>query len=73
MTQSPVAYVVCLTWALNTFSQSQSKRAAAIALINSTALLGNMGASLVYSDLVLYAATDAVAGTSGRPVGDLHT
>ncbi|KAG2366175.1 hypothetical protein BDR07DRAFT_1470185 [Suillus spraguei] len=35
MTQSSVAYVIFLTWVLNTFSQSRSKRAAAIALINS--------------------------------------
>ncbi|KIK49027.1 hypothetical protein CY34DRAFT_797410 [Suillus luteus UH-Slu-Lm8-n1] len=40
MTQSPVAYVVSLTWVMNTFSQSQSKRAAAIALINSMASSG---------------------------------
>ncbi|KAG2147852.1 MFS general substrate transporter [Suillus bovinus] len=40
MTQSPVSYVVALTWAMNTFSQSQSKRAAAIALINSMASAG---------------------------------
>ncbi|KAG2042426.1 MFS general substrate transporter [Suillus americanus] len=37
MAQSPVAYVVSLTWAMNTFSQSQSKRAAAIALLNTMA------------------------------------
>ncbi|KAG2110520.1 MFS general substrate transporter [Suillus discolor] len=40
MTQGPVAYVVALTWIMNTFSQSQSKRAAAIALINSMASSG---------------------------------
>ncbi|KAG1820235.1 MFS general substrate transporter [Suillus subaureus] len=45
MTQSSVAYVIFLTWALNTFSQSRSKRAAAIALINSMATFGNIGAS----------------------------
>lgn len=44
MTQSPVAYVIFLTWILNTFSQSRSKRAAAIGLINSMATLGNVGA-----------------------------
>jgi predicted MFS family arabinose efflux permease len=45
MTQSPVAYVVCLTWVMNTFSQSPSKRAAAIALINSMASAGAIGSS----------------------------
>jgi hypothetical protein len=44
MTQSSVAYVIFLTWVLNTFSQSQSKRAAAIALINSMATFGNIAA-----------------------------
>ncbi|KAG2369850.1 MFS general substrate transporter [Suillus spraguei] len=43
MTQSTVAYVIFLTWAMNTFSQSRSKRAAAIALINSMATLGGIG------------------------------
>ncbi|KAG1845711.1 sugar transporter [Suillus subalutaceus] len=45
MTQGPVAYVVCLTWVMNTFSQSQSKRAAAIALINSMASAGVISSS----------------------------
>ncbi|KAG2754714.1 MFS general substrate transporter [Suillus brevipes Sb2] len=45
MTQSSVAYVIFLTWVLNTFSQSRSKRAAAIALINTMATFGNIGAS----------------------------
>jgi MFS family permease len=40
MAQSSVAYVVSLTWVTNTFSQSQSKRAAAIALINTIATTG---------------------------------
>ncbi|KAG1779745.1 MFS general substrate transporter [Suillus placidus] len=44
MTQSSVAYVIFLTWVLNTFSQSRSKRAAAVALINSMATFGNIGA-----------------------------
>ncbi|KAG0705848.1 hypothetical protein DFH29DRAFT_905146, partial [Suillus ampliporus] len=43
MTQASVAYVVFVTWVLNTFSQSQLKRAAAIALINSMATCGNIG------------------------------
>ncbi|KAG2147848.1 MFS general substrate transporter [Suillus bovinus] len=42
---SPVAYAVSLTWAMNTFSQSQSKRAAAIALINSIASAGSITSS----------------------------
>ncbi|KAG1898616.1 MFS general substrate transporter [Suillus fuscotomentosus] len=41
MAQSPIAYAVALTWVMNTFSQSQSKRAAAIALINTMASVGN--------------------------------
>ncbi|KAG1877946.1 major facilitator superfamily domain-containing protein, partial [Suillus subalutaceus] len=44
MTQAPVAFVIFVTWVLNTFSQSQSKRAAAIALINSMGICGNIGA-----------------------------
>jgi hypothetical protein len=73
MTQSPVAYVVSLTWVMNTFSQSQSKRAAAIALINSMASSGVIVSSSVYSDLVPDTATDAMTGTFGHPVGGLHT
>lgn len=45
MTQTPVAYVVTLTWVMNTFSQSQSKRAAAIALINTMASAGMISSS----------------------------
>ncbi|KAG0709582.1 MFS general substrate transporter [Suillus ampliporus] len=45
MTQASVAAVVFLTWMLNTFSQSRSKRAAAIALINSMGTFGNIGGS----------------------------
>ncbi|KAG2110521.1 MFS general substrate transporter [Suillus discolor] len=40
MTQSPVAYAVALTWVMNTFSQSQSKRAAAVALVSTMASTG---------------------------------
>ncbi|KAG1726535.1 MFS general substrate transporter [Suillus paluster] len=43
MTQATVASVVLLTWVMNTFSQSQSKRAAAIALINSMSAFGYIG------------------------------
>ncbi|KAG2065552.1 MFS general substrate transporter [Suillus decipiens] len=42
MSQNTVAYVVCLTWVMNTFSQSQSKRATAIALISTMATSGLM-------------------------------
>ena len=73
MAQTMVAFVIFLTWVMNTFSQSRSKRAVAIALIISMGTLGNFGSSSVHSALLPYAATDAVAGTSGRPVGDLHT
>ncbi|KAG1877319.1 MFS general substrate transporter [Suillus subluteus] len=45
MAQSPVAYVVCLTWVMNTFSQSQSKRAAAIALVNTMAVASHISSS----------------------------
>ncbi|KAG1755748.1 MFS general substrate transporter [Suillus lakei] len=45
MTQSSVAYIIFLTWVLNTFSKSRSKRAAAIALINSMATFGNISGS----------------------------
>ncbi|KAG1754614.1 hypothetical protein EDB19DRAFT_1902744 [Suillus lakei] len=72
MTQSLAALAVYVTWVMNTFSQSQSKRAVAIALVNSMATIGNIGGSSVHIDLVLYAVTDTVAGASGRPVGDLH-
>ncbi|KAG2065568.1 MFS general substrate transporter [Suillus decipiens] len=41
MTQGSVAYVIALTWIMNMFSRAQSKRAAAIALINS---MGSAGA-----------------------------
>ncbi|KAG1776637.1 MFS general substrate transporter [Suillus placidus] len=40
MAQSPIAYVIAFTWVMNTFSQSQSKRAAAIALINAMSSTG---------------------------------
>ncbi|KAG2358965.1 MFS general substrate transporter [Suillus spraguei] len=45
MTQGPVAYVIALTWIMNTFSQAHSKRAAAIALINSIGTAGAIGSS----------------------------
>ncbi|KAG1845706.1 MFS general substrate transporter [Suillus subalutaceus] len=45
MAQSPVAYVVSLTWVMNTFSQSQSKRAAAIALVNTMAVASHISSS----------------------------
>ncbi|KAG2049772.1 MFS general substrate transporter [Suillus hirtellus] len=45
MAQSSIAYAVALTWVMNTFSQSQSKRAAAIALINTMASVGNATSS----------------------------
>ncbi|KAG1733005.1 MFS general substrate transporter [Suillus paluster] len=45
MTQAQVAFVISLTWAMNTLSQSQSKRAAAVALINSMGSIGNIGSS----------------------------
>ena len=72
MTQASVAFVIFLTWVLNTFSQSQSKRAAAVALIISTATFGNAGSSSVRDKLTFYTVTDAAAVIFGRPVGDLH-
>ncbi|KAG1845722.1 MFS general substrate transporter [Suillus subalutaceus] len=45
MAQAPVAHIVSLTWVMNTFSQSRSKRAAAIALINAMSSLGYIGSS----------------------------
>ncbi|KAG2147869.1 MFS general substrate transporter [Suillus bovinus] len=45
MAQAPVAHVVSLTWVMNTFSQSRSKCAAAIALINAMSSLGYMSSS----------------------------
>ncbi|KAG2352673.1 MFS general substrate transporter [Suillus spraguei] len=45
MAQAPVAHIVSLTWVMNTFSQSQSKRAVAIALINAMSSLGYIGSS----------------------------
>jgi hypothetical protein len=54
MAQSPVAFIVTLTWVVNTFSQSQSKRAAAIALVNTMSSTGLISSSSVHSNLVLY-------------------
>ncbi|KAG1817158.1 MFS general substrate transporter [Suillus subaureus] len=45
MAQAPVAHIVSLTWVMNTFSRSQSKRAAAIALVNAMSSLGYIGSS----------------------------
>ncbi|KAG1743063.1 MFS general substrate transporter [Suillus lakei] len=45
MAQCPAAYVVALTWVMNTFSQSQPKRAAAIALINTVSSAGLISSS----------------------------
>jgi len=45
MAQSPVAYGVSLTWVMNTFSQSQSKRAAAVALVSTMASTGLVSSS----------------------------
>ncbi|KAG2122685.1 MFS general substrate transporter [Suillus cothurnatus] len=48
MTQSSAALVVSLTWIMNTFSQSQSKRAAAIALINTMATAGLISSPYIW-------------------------
>ncbi|KAG2122686.1 major facilitator superfamily domain-containing protein [Suillus cothurnatus] len=48
MTQSPAAFVVCLAWITNIFSQSQSKRAAAIALINTISSTGFISSSYIW-------------------------
>jgi MFS family permease len=48
MTQSPVAFIVSLTWVMNTFSQSQSKRAAAIALVNTVSSTGLISSSFFW-------------------------
>ncbi|KAH7930095.1 MFS general substrate transporter [Leucogyrophana mollusca] len=45
MAQSSVAYVVFLTWVSNSIPRPPSKRAVAIAFINSIATFGNIGAS----------------------------
>jgi predicted MFS family arabinose efflux permease len=45
MAQAPAAHIVSLTWVMNTFSQSRSKRAVAIALINAMSSLGYIGSS----------------------------
>ncbi|KAG2049778.1 MFS general substrate transporter [Suillus hirtellus] len=45
MAQAPVAHVVSLTWVMNTFSQSRSKCAVAIAFINAMSSLGYIGSS----------------------------
>ncbi|KAG1768838.1 hypothetical protein EDD22DRAFT_949288 [Suillus occidentalis] len=52
MAQTAVAYIVSLTWVMNTFffSQTQSKRAAAIALTNSTGTSGFISFSSVVAD-----------------------
>jgi hypothetical protein len=53
MAQNAVAFVVFLTWVMDTFSQSQSKCAAAIALINTMSSAGLISSSSVHSGLVL--------------------
>ncbi|KAG2065570.1 MFS general substrate transporter, partial [Suillus decipiens] len=45
MAQAPVAHIISLTWVMNTFSQSQSKRAVVIASINAMTSLGSIGSS----------------------------
>ncbi|KAG2122701.1 MFS general substrate transporter [Suillus cothurnatus] len=45
MAQAPAAHIVSLTWVMNTFSQSRSKRAVAIALINAMSSLGYISSS----------------------------
>ncbi|KIK49028.1 hypothetical protein CY34DRAFT_431408 [Suillus luteus UH-Slu-Lm8-n1] len=45
MAQSPVAFIVSLTWVINTFSKSQSKSAAAIAIVNTMSSAGFIGSS----------------------------
>ncbi|KAG1743065.1 MFS general substrate transporter [Suillus lakei] len=45
MAQCPAAFVAALTWVMNTFSQSHSKRAAAIALINTMSSAGLISSS----------------------------
>ncbi|KAH7887787.1 MFS general substrate transporter [Phlebopus sp. FC_14] len=45
MTQSSVAFVVFMTWVSNSIPEGSSKRAVAIAFINTLATFGNIGAS----------------------------
>ncbi|KIJ70006.1 hypothetical protein HYDPIDRAFT_104680 [Hydnomerulius pinastri MD-312] len=45
MTQASVAFVVFMTWVSNSFPNSSSKRAVAIAFINTIATFGNIGAA----------------------------
>jgi hypothetical protein len=53
MAQNAVAFVVFLTWVMDTFSQSQSKCAAAVALINTMSSAGLISSSSVHSELVV--------------------
>lgn len=69
MAQAPVAHIVSLTWVMNTFSQSQSKRAAAIALVNAMSSLGYIGSSSVHSVLLLCDAADASQVLLAVPLG----
>jgi hypothetical protein len=48
MAQNAVAFVVFLTWVMDTFSQSQSKCAAAIALINTMSSAGLISSSYIW-------------------------
>jgi MFS family permease len=48
MAQNAVAFVVFLTWVMDTFSQSQTKCAAAIALINTMSSAGLISSSYIW-------------------------
>lgn len=69
MAQAPVAHVVSLTWVMNTFSQSRSKCAVAIAFINAMSSLGYIGSSLVHSVLLLFGVADASQVLLAVPLG----
>ena len=54
MAQSPVSFVITMAWLSNSISESSSKRAVAIAFVNSFSCLGDIGGSYVFTALAKY-------------------
>ncbi|KIM50728.1 hypothetical protein SCLCIDRAFT_1225170 [Scleroderma citrinum Foug A] len=48
MAQSPVSFVITMAWLSNSISDSSSKRAVAIAFVNSFSCLGDIGGSYLW-------------------------
>ena len=73
MAQSPVSFVITMAWLSNSISESSSKRAVAIAFVNSFSCLGDIGGSYVLTALANTHVLTGVSDTYGSPHGAHRT